>query len=171
MTNQRKHWGIEFIQFIITIVLFLIHYNGLLTIPSLNANPILLLPFLISFCMFSQEITGAVAGLLIGIFMDSMSSSGSFFHTFLFFIIGLTVSLLSHYLLNNNFRSAIMLSILASIVYFLLRWFFFHALVQNNFTYSVDYLNKYALPSIIYTNIFILPIYFLQSYLNRLKTK
>ena len=166
MNKPKKHLGVAFLQFLMFSFLFTLHYSGLLTIHSFHATPSILLPFLIAFCMFSQELPAALTGMLVGIFMDAFSSGGSYLHTILFFIIGCTVSVLVHYLLNNNFRTSIMLSLIASLLYYSLRWFFIYAL-KSDITDSTGYLMQYALPSVIYTNLFIVPFYFLQSYINK----
>lgn len=170
MNKPKRHWGIAILQLVMFTFLFLLHYSGLLSISSLHANPLILLPFLVAYCMFAQELSAALSGMLVGIFMDAFSSSGSYFHTILFFIIGCTVSVLVHYLLNNNFRTGIMLSLVATLFYFALRWLFFHAFTED-ITNSAGYLMRYALPSVIYTNLFIIPFYFLQSFINRRKSR
>lgn len=169
MNKPKRHWGIALLQLSMFAFLFLLHYSGLLSVKALHANPLILLPFLVSFCMFSQELPAALTGMLVGIFMDAFSSSCSYFHTILFFIIGGTVSVLVHYLLNNNFRSGIMLSLVATLLYFILRWLFFHAF-KEDIVNSTGYLMRYALPSVIYTNLFIVPFYFFQSFINKRKS-
>ena len=111
--------------------------------------------------MFNEEWVSAFTGLAVGIFMDSSSSKFSIFHTVIFMFIGLAVSFTVHYLFNNNFRSAIALSLLASLFYFVARWIFFHA-IGGVASDSIYYLMQYAFPSAIYTALFIIPFYFLQ---------
>lgn len=169
MNKPKRHFGIALLQFLMFCLLFLLHFSGILTIRSLHATPAILLPFLVTFCMFTGELSSALTGLIIGIFMDAFTSGGSYLHTFYFFILGCLVSILVHYLLNNNFKSAIMLSLVASLIYYFLRWFFFHAF-NSSVVDSTGYLMQYALPSVIYTNLFAVPFYFLQSFINKHKT-
>lgn len=168
MIKPKKHWGIAILQLLMFILLFLLHFSGVLAINSLHATPLIVLPFMIAFCMFSQELPAALTGMTVGIFMDAFSSVDSYFHTVLFFIIGCTVSVLVHYLLNNNFRTSIVLSLVATLLYFTLRCLFFYS--SGGMVNSTGYLMRYALPSVIYTNLFIVPFYFLQSYINKRKS-
>ena len=62
--------------------------------------------------------------------------------------------------LDRNLRSAVLLSFLLTLFYFVLRWLIFYAFTvsaQDNLTYLLHY----AFPSVIYTNVFIFPFYFL----------
>lgn len=166
MINKSKNNLLpNILRIIIIIVIFFIQNLGVLSIKSLHANPILILSYLVAFSMFSEETVGAFTGLAIGIFLDAFSSSGFLFHTVILFFVGLAVSITLHYLLNNNIRCAIMLSILASLLYYVLRWLFYHSFSVSSYD-STGYLMQYALPSVIYTSIFIIPFYYLEKYLN-----
>lgn len=166
--TKRNYFAAVINAFLI-IILFLLHYTQLLDITVYGVSPMLLLPFLVSFSIFTEEMPATFTGALIGIFADSSASGSSCFHTIFFFLTGFAVSLTMHYLLNNNIRSAIMLSLLTSVFYFVLRWLFFHAFsgVDN----STEYLMQYALPSVVYTAVFIFPFYYLQRIIFRFKTK
>ncbi len=168
--KTKHHYLKALIQIVLFGLFFLLHYNGIFTIKLLKATPMLLIPMLITFCMFNEELTSVLVGLVTGIFIDSVSIGGSYLHTILFFLISLAASLSAHYLLNNNFRTALLMSILASLLYFTARWLFFYAIGENIID-SANYLLQYALPSVIYTNIFTVPLYFLQRYLNKHKDR
>ena len=168
MNKPRIHWGIGLIEAMLFTVFFIIHYLNILQIKRFHANAFLLLPFFIAFCMFAQELTAAFTGLTLGIFMDAFSSGSSLYNTFFLFILGTAIAVLVRYLLNVNFRSALMLSIVSSLVYYLLRWFLYYAF-NHTLSDSTAYIMQYALPSVIYTNLFIIPFYFLQKRLNSLK--
>lgn len=157
------------IELLLFAVLFVLHYTDLLKITVLHASPMLLLPFLAALAMFLEELPAALAGAAGGIFADSVSGGGFCFHTLFFFLTCFTISLLVHYLLNNNFRTAIMLSLLTAIAYYLLRWLAFHAFTGAD--NSIDYLMQYALPSALYTAVFFLPFYFLQRLIHRFRSK
>lgn len=169
MIKVKKHYGVSLLNFLLFCLLFLLHYSGILTIRALHATPVLLLPCLVAFSMFCEEITATFAGFAAGIFMDSVSSGSSCFHTVVFLLIALFVSFTVHFLFNNNIRSAILLSLLATLIYYLLRWLIFYTL-GGNVTDSLRYLLQFALPSVIYTNLFIVPFYYLQRKFSRIRT-
>lgn len=166
--NRLRRYTVALIQFIIFAVLLLLHYSGALRISAIRANPIALIPFLVAFSFFNDEWVCAFTGMAVGIFMDAASSQFSLFHTVLMFLIGLASCLIVHHLFNNNVFGAVALSVISTLFYFLLRWIFFHT-VGSNIEDSVFYLMYYALPSVIYTNVFIVPFYYLQKKLNKIK--
>lgn len=169
MIKAKKHYGISLLNFLLFCLLFLLHYSGIFTIRFLHATPLLLLPYLVAFSMFCEEIAAAFAGLATGIFMDSVTSGSSCFHTVVFLLIGLFVSFTVHFLFNNNIRSAVLLSLLATLVYYLLRWLIFYTIGQT-VADSLRYLLQFALPSVIYTNLFIIPFYYLHRRFFRIRT-
>ena len=152
---------VAFLNFFIFAVLFLIHYTKVFNIGNLNANPIAIIPLLVAYSMFNEEWRSALTGIIVGFFMDSTSSAGNGFHTVVLGFLGLSVSFIVKYLFNNNLKSAIALALLATLFYFILRWLIFHA-IGGNTNDSVLYLMQYALPSVIYTSLFIFPFYYLQ---------
>lgn len=159
--NRSKSLLVALLNFLIFAFLFILHYTKAFQIGNLKANPVSIIPFLVAFSMYNEEWAAAFTGMAIGIFMDSTSVAADGFHTLVLGIIGLTVAFIVHYLFNNNLRSAIALSLLASLFYFVLRWLFFHA-IGGNIDDSIYYLMQYALPSVLYTSIFIFPFYYLQ---------
>ncbi len=166
--NRSKSFGIFLLNFLILAVLFILHYTKAFQIGSIRANPITVIPFLVAFSMFNEEWAAAFTGMATGIFMDSSSAAAGGFHTVVLGLIGLAVSFIVHYLFNNNLRSAIALSLLAALFYFVLRWLFFHA-IGGNTDDSIYYLMQYALPSVLYTSIFIFPFYYLQKKFYKIK--
>lgn len=159
--NRLRRYTVAIIEFMAFAILLLLHYSGVFHIGDMRANPIALIPLLVTFSFYNEEWASAFTGMAVGIFMDAVSSTFSLFHTVVFFFIGLLSCLIIHHLFNNNVFSAIALSVMATLVYFLLRWIFFHA-VDGGIEDSVFYLMYYALPSVIYTNIFTVPFYYIQ---------
>lgn len=142
-------------------LLFLIQSVDILTVTPLHATPLLLLPFLVTFSMYREELTAALAGLAVGILMDSISVGSLGFHTVFFFLVGFSVSFILHFYFNNNLQSALLLSILCSLIYYLARWLIFF-LLRGRLEDGSFYLFRVALPSLIYTNLFTVPFFFFQ---------
>lgn len=168
MNKTRYPFLQLFLQIVLFSVLFIGYSSGLFVYPIRNATPMLLLPLMITFAMFEEELPSAMVGLFVGIFTDSLSSFGGIFHTVFFMILGMAVSLFIHYFLNNNIRSAFVLVLIGSLLYFLLRWLFCHAF-GDTMIGSTVYLMQYAIPSTLYTTVFVFPLYYLQRLLHRFK--
>lgn len=149
------------LNFLLFALLYILHYCGVFSIKIIGANPLSPLALLVATCMFCSEGTAAFAGLLLGIFMDAVSADSSFLYTLTFFICAVAVSLTVHYLFNNNIRSAIMLCVICCVFVYLARWLCFYCFGKN-LSESIEYLLHYALPSVIYTALFIIPFYFLE---------
>ena len=102
----------------------------------------------------------AATGLVLGVCMDSAASGTLCFNAIVLMLSAALVSASSSRLFNRNLRSAVLLSFLLTLFYFVLRWLIFYAFTvsaQDNLTYLLHY----AFPSVIYTNVFIFPFYFL----------
>lgn len=164
MTDRKKIFILTAINFAFFAIFILLHYNGVLNIKIFNANPFIPLALLVAVSMFSSQLTAAMTGLYVGVFLDSVAATPQGFHAILFLLLGLGISLTAHYLFNNNVFSAVALCVIASTVYFVLRWIF--CLSFNlEFTQSLNYIMRYALPSVIYTAVFVIPFYYLEKYL------
>ncbi len=149
---------------------FIGYSSGLLVWPIHKVTPMFLLPLLVAFCMYEEELPAAFVALLLGVFVDSTSSFGGVFHTVYFFAVGLLTALFIHYYMNNNIRSAIVLTLLWALLYYLLRWLFRHVL-NDTMVGSTVYLMQYAIPSTVYTTVYILPFYYLERCMHHFKSK
>ena len=69
MTNRKNIFLLRLINTLLFFALFFIQYNGVFTISIASANPMLPLALLVTVCMFSSELTSAISGLLLGIFV------------------------------------------------------------------------------------------------------
>lgn len=161
MTSRKNIFKLRIINALLFAVLIYIQYNGVFTIKIAQANPMLPVALLVTMCMFCSEITAALSGLIIGIFMDSVSATPQGFDAITLMILGLAAALIIRHLFNNNIFSAIALCALCTSVYFLLRWCFciaFSATLSENLTY----LMQTAFPSVLYTCALAIPFYFLE---------
>lgn len=154
------------INFFLFALIFICRYSGLLSLKIYGIAPLTPLALLVAVSMFSGEWTAAFAGLITGIFMDSVSSNSSVLYTVTMFITALSVSLIIHYYFNNNIRSAIALCAIFCAFVFLARWIFFFC-IGTTTAESLGYLMRIALPSALYTLVFIIPFYYLERRLYR----
>ena len=152
MVERKKILTLRLINTVFFAIAVLFQYNGVFKINILTANPMLPLALLVACCMFSSELTAAFTGLAVGIFTDSVSSTPAGFNAILLMVTALTVCLISKHLFNNNIFAAFTLC-------------FFCIRMSQSFAENLTYLMRYALPSAVYTAVFIIPLYFLEKYL------
>ena len=163
MQTKKRHPWINIISFLLFFFAFFIHYTDIVDISIKNARPIIIIPLLTAFSMFSGVGVSAAVGLVIGIFMDSVSSGTVCFNAAVLMVSAALVSVCTERLFNRNIRAAVLLCLLTCLFYFLLRWVCFYAFgigVQENLTYLL----RYAFPGMLYTTVFIFPFYFLYKY-------
>ena len=161
MTNRKNIFLLRLINTLLFIALFLIQYNGAFTISIARANPMLPLALLVTVCMFSSELTSAVSGLLLGVFVDTVASTPPGFNAMIFMIIAVAASLIIKHLFNNNIWAGVALCALCSAFYYLVRWLFciaFTATITDNLTYIMEI----VFPSVLYTALFAIPFYYIE---------
>lgn len=167
MQTEKRHPWINLTSFLLFFLTFILHYTDIIDISIKNAAPLIILPLLAAFSMFNKPVPSAAAGLLIGICMDSVASGAICFNAALLMLSAVLISVSAESLFNRNIRSAILLCVLLSLVYFLLRWVCFYAF-SSGADGNLTYLLSYAFPSMLYTDVFIIPFYFLYKYFYRL---
>ncbi len=161
MTSRKNIFKLRLINTLLFAVLIFIQYNGAFSLKIMQANPMLPLALLVTVCMFCSDITAAISGLLIGIFMDTAAATPQGFNAITLLILGLATALIVRHLFNNNILSAIALCVLCASVYFLLRFIFCLAF-SASLTENLTYLMQTAFPSVLYTAIFSVPFYYLE---------
>ncbi len=166
MYSSKKRHIVILIDFVLLALSLMIHFNPLFSLKIYGANPMLPLAFLVAISIFSSELYAVMAGLLTGIFVDSVSSVAFGFNTCLFILIGFLVAFTARYLFNNNVYAALALAAISGFMYFVLRWFFFDAL-SHSANDSFTYLYKFALPSVVYTAVVSVLIYLLKKLINK----
>ncbi len=165
MNKAQKNFVSAFINILLLLILFFMHYGGI-TFAIGRAIPIILIPLVLSVAVCYGENLGLLAGFFAGTLMDSAASETSLFNT-LFMVIGCTVcGILSSRVLNRNLKSAICLSGGLSFGYFFVKYLVFFAF--NGTAANYDYFVSYLIPSAVYTAIWIIPFYFLQKKLSSL---
>lgn len=169
MMSKKKH---PFI-FLLTVLLFLsviiFSGNGIINISIKNATPLLALPLLCGFAVFHSFEASAIAGLLTGIMLDSVSLGTYCFNAIIFLVLGCFVNLASNSLFNKNLKAAVALSVICCFAYFTAYWICFAALgkgIKN----SLTYLLSYGIPSAVYSAVFIIPFYYIFRYFNKLRS-
>lgn len=123
-----------------------------------TALPLLLLPAVIVIACFLREWTGFWAGFLCGIALDTVTNGTQCFNTITLMVFGVSVGLLFRFLLNRNIKAIIIVSVLGSCLFFILKWLFLDLLTGD--PSAVTLLLKYHIPSAIYTSLFAIPFFY-----------
>ncbi|MBR7133704.1 MAG: hypothetical protein IKD04_09270 [Clostridia bacterium] len=155
---------------VLTILLFfavlIFHTSDIADISIKTATPLLIIPLLTAFSMFSSPLKAAVAGLISGACIDGVAQKNFSFNTVVLIIVSVFVSLAASNLFNKNIRAAAVLSLITAVFYFVLLWALFYAFGVSP-EQSLEYLLKYALPSAVYSSVFIIPFYFIFKHFDR----
>ncbi len=124
-----------------------------------RAHAMLLIPLVVSIAMFEKSIAAMLFGVFAGILWDMVSVSADGYFTVVFAFVGFSVSLLMGFVMRNNFPSACVVSIAASLLCTGGYWLIFIAL--KGYDSPVSLLTSYYLPSAIYTAAMIVIYYFI----------
>ena len=128
--------------------------------PRLFGAPAMLLMLaVVCIAMFEREIYGAVIGAICGLLLDVTSLNLPYFTALMFMVTGAAVGIISHYFMRNMLSSAFILTAGAMIFYNLTEWLLFF--VFRGVDRSAFFFLRFSLLSIIYSLIFVLPIYLL----------
>lgn len=161
--SSFSHYAIKILIFGFVI---LFHITGNINISIKTASPFLFIPLLIAFCMFSSPLKSAFIGIVLGAAADCIKPGCYCFNTIFFFLLAVAVCLCANSLVNKNIHSAIALSLIGCVLFFLTFWLFFSAF-SNPYKTAISILLQHSLPSAIYSAIFIFPFYYIFKYLNK----
>lgn len=109
--------------------------------------------------MFEKDLAGAVFGLVGGLLTDLNSLHAPGFNAILMMMIGCAVGLLVSNLMKNTLSAALMLNAGALLAYHIVYWFCFYLL--GRVEHALYYFARYELVSIVYTLLFVIPVYLL----------
>ncbi len=168
MTKNVKKALLFAFDVMLFFIISLLHYSDFLDFKIFGAGTTLLIPLLVAFSMNHSPLTAAMAGMLSGFIMDSSAHGTYCFNAILLLLIGTFVSVSSSTLFNKNLPSAVVISLICSVMYYLLQWAIFHTFSEG-VTNGLSFLLEISLPSAVLTALFIFPFYFLYKYINRIK--
>lgn len=166
---KKKHYPLLFFaNVIIFAAVIFCDTSQIIDLSIKTASPMILIPLLCSFAFFSDLKRCVIAGLIAGAFVDSISYKSYCFNTILLMLIAVAVCLAANNLFNKNIRAALVVTFAASAIYFLLLWLFFYC-IGSDIQSSLGYLLKYALPSTVYSTVFIFPFYYMYKRFKKIK--
>ncbi len=141
------------------IVIHILTYNPFFSLKIFNAVPVLTIAAVVAVSYYFDEWWGFVAGTISGIFSDSVGSGTVCLNAIFLLSLGLISGVLFKKYLNRNILSVSMLSVIGSILYFLLYGLIFT--FNNDVFQGLEYLLLHCLPSAIYSGLFIFPFFYL----------
>ena len=127
MQLKKKRILFGFFSFLLFFFSFIAHYTDSIDLSIKNAQPFILLPLITAFSMFTTPGTAAVSGLALGICMDGCAGGTVCFNAIAIMLAATFVSVAANNLFNRNIKSAILLSVIISLFYYILRWLIFYA--------------------------------------------
>jgi len=165
MLSKKKRWIFIITNIVLFSAVILFETAQIADISIKTATPLLFLPLLTAFAVFSTALPAAAMGMLCGAFLDSVSYGSYCFNTIALMVLSVLAYLIANNLFNKNLKSSIVLSIMISAIYFLALWAVFHTF-NKTFEDSFGYLFRYAFPSAVYSAVFVIPFYFIYKKIN-----
>lgn len=155
---EKYHHHIYYSLVLLCFGIFVLQRIDFFTLKIGTAFPVLLVPAVIVIACFLREWTGFIAGLLCGIALDTVTNGTQYFNTLVLMLLGAAVGLVFRFLLNRNIKAMIIVSIIVSLIYFLLKWLFLDLFTGDASAFTI--LLKYHLPSALYTAVFAIPFFY-----------
>ncbi len=87
-----------------------------------GAFPQLMLPCVVFVAMFFGDGAGAVFGIVAGSFLDAITAGTVCYNSVILLLLGYTTGLAVEFFINNNFRSAVLVTLATTAVYYFGRW-------------------------------------------------
>lgn len=163
MEFSGKSKRFPLIAAVLGILIFFVHYSGLISLKIGSASPFLFVPLIISVSYFFGETYGFVFGLALGALCDTVSIGVFRFNTVILMLIGVVFGILSEHFFARNLNSFLFQNIFAAFGYFVLKWLTVYCL--NSYGQLAFLFLNEIVPSAVFTSLFAFPFYFLSKYL------
>ncbi len=125
----------------------------------LGIKPVLITPLVVCIALFESEAASAAFGVVAGLFWDISSGKVFGFHAVILMCCCIAISLLIMYLMRNNLLNALFFVAMVMLLEGLLDYLFYYLIWSYDSSYII--LLNYTLPTLIYTTIITIPVYFL----------
>ena len=148
---------------IVFFIIYIFQYTDNILGSGTGAFPQLMLGASLFSGMFFGDKYGAVFGFFLGTFVDAVSADTLCYNGIIMMLIGYFAGVAVQRLINNNFRSAILLILISSVIYYFGIWSMMH--------FSTAVLKTFIFRSVFLTVLFSLPIYAMLSIATMLRKK
>ena len=136
---------------VIFFLVYIIQYtDGIFRVGS-GVFPQIMLPITVYCGMFWDDKIGAIYGFLLGSLVDAVSANTICYNSIMLMLIGYSSGLLITHIINNNFRSSLILSLAYSVIYYFGCW-----CISG---FSSDYILRIYPKVILYTLFISIPVY------------
>ncbi len=157
--NQAKLQKLKWIIYaVILLVLYILQTTPLL-FQILGIKPVLLVPFAVCLSLFESEKAAAAYAIAAGLLWDISSNKLFGFRAILLMCCCISVTLLVMYLMRNKLINGLFFVLCVMLIIELLDYVFFYVIWGYSNHHLI--LLNYLLPTLIYTVIITIPMYFL----------
>ena len=148
------------------LILFILYlFQNVQSLPSpLGLIPAIVVVYVAVCGSVMGEYVGCIMGFMGGLLCDTSATSSYCFNLVVLTALGIACGLLGTRLFTRRFVCTLTLSFLALLVYFSLQWLVVGVIFGNEGFY---YLLRYSLPSVLYSLLYVLPIYPLISIIDK----
>ena len=167
MLTKSKKISIAFLKFLLFTVCILLFGSSVIDLSIKTAYPFIVLALLVASAVFSKLSHCAFAGFICGAFVDSITSGTYCFNTITLMLLAVAACLFSDNVFNKNLKATITLCFICTFVYYLCYWLLFIRPAIST-TANPQYILQYAIPSSLYTTVFVIPFYFIYKYWHRI---
>ncbi len=167
MTDKKLKVTVSVLNIAVFIFIMLFQATGAISLSVKTATPLLFLPMLTAYASFGELKRTVLLSFFAGTVMDSVTARTYCFNTLIFIFIGVAVYLAANNIFNKNIKGVAVMALLTALLYFIVKWlvYFAFGVSINN---SILYLLKYALPSAVYSAVFIIPFFYLYKHFSKL---
>ena len=133
------------------IIFFMIERTPRLIPELFGEKPIIIVPILLTIALFEGEKAGLGFGIFIALLMETSTSCNFGFFVILLGILGYIVGLISKDVINVNFPTAMMVSSVSLLIFFIFSFFYYSSLESYHGAFYIfwrHYLLKIALSNL-----------------------
>ncbi len=163
--SQRKKNTIKWILYVLLCFFAFIFQTTVDLFEVFGVKPIWILPFIIFIAMFEGEWSGAIFGVIGGLFWDAAAGKLLGFNAIILLVLTVSAALLSMYLIRVNFWNSLLVVLTASLLQGLIDYLFYYLIWGYDFNYLI--LLQKILPTVAYTTVISIPIFFLMRKISR----
>lgn len=150
---------IKWLCYALLLLVFYILQTTPMLFQILGIKPVLVVPFAVCLSLFESERAAAVYGVFGGMLWDIAANKLFGFRAILLMCCCIAVALLVMYLMRNHLWNAILLVSAVMLVIQILDYLFFYLIWGYEHSWII--LLKYTLPTMVYTAVVTIPIYYL----------
>ena len=101
---RKRNWLFIAVNVLLFSAVILFETTGLVDISIKNATPLLLLPLITAFAVFSTVTQAAAVGFVCGAFLDSVSYGSFCFNSIALLVLSVLAYLIANNLFNKNLK-------------------------------------------------------------------